>query len=235
VFRIDKHYLTRGSRHFTTILNPVDPPRDRPGSSESNPFVLDDATSEGFASLLWVFYNADFSYDAPLKKWEQILTLARQWGMARVERLCIRELQKLDIDPIKKIELYQSFQLNPNLLHSSFVDLVIRPRPLSIEEGERLTLPTSMKLAEARERARDPDMSITLEELDVKPVIEDVFGLQGGTPPSTTTSPQTTSPQKEIPTTDDHVNNRRNNNRGSRPRMSISLNDMSRFQFSDKE
>jgi hypothetical protein len=103
--------------------------------------------------------------------------------MARVERLCIRELGKLKIDPVEKIELYQAFKLDRNLLHSSFVELVIRPRPLSIEEGERLTLPTSMKLAEARERARDPGQSITLQEPDVQPVIEDVFGLQGSTPP----------------------------------------------------
>lgn len=103
--------------------------------------------------------------------------------MTRIERLCIRELGKLEIEPVEKIELYQSFQLNPNLLHSSFVELVIRPQPLSIAEGERLTLSTSIKLAEARERARDPDMSITLQESDVQPVIEDVFGLQGGTLP----------------------------------------------------
>jgi hypothetical protein len=196
---------------------------------------LDDATSEGFASLLWVFYNRDFSYEAPYEKWKQILTLAHQWGMARVERLCIRELGKLKIDPVEKIELYQAFKLDRNLLHSSFVELVIRPRPLSIEEGERLTLPTSMKLAEARERARDPGQSITLQEPDVQPVIEDVFGLQGSTPPSATTSPTTsplTSPQKENTTTDDHADKRRNNNRWSR--TSFSHNDIFRAQFPDK-
>lgn len=89
----------------------------------------------------------------------------------------------MDIDPVDKIELYQKFQLSPNFLRSSFVDLVMRPLPLSIEEGERLTLPTTIRLFEARERARDPDMSITLQELDVQPIIEVVFGLQGSTPP----------------------------------------------------
>jgi hypothetical protein len=33
------------------------PCRDPPGLSETNPVVLDDATSEGFADLLWIFYN----------------------------------------------------------------------------------------------------------------------------------------------------------------------------------
>jgi hypothetical protein len=181
IFRIDRHFLSRGCKHFSAVL-PVNPTRDDPGS-ESNPFVLDDATSDGFASLLWVFYNRDFSYEATFEKWKQILTLAHQWGMARVERLCIRELGKLEIDPVEKIELYQSLQFNPNLLYTSFVELVIRRRPLSIAEGERLTLPTSMRLAEARERARDPDQSIRLQESDVEPVIEEIFGLQGSTPP----------------------------------------------------
>jgi hypothetical protein len=96
------------------------------------------------------------------------LTLAHQWGMGRIEKLCIREL-KLKIDPVDKIQLYQDLQLNPNLLHGSFVELVIRRRPLSLEEGERLTLPTSIRLHEARERARDPHQSITLQDSDVEP------------------------------------------------------------------
>ena len=57
----------------------------------------------------------------------------------------------------------------------------MRPLPLSIEEGERLGLPTTIRLFEARERARNPDLSVTLQELE--PIIEDVFGLLGSTPP----------------------------------------------------
>jgi len=211
IFRIDKHYLTRQSSHFRSLLDPIVPSRDPPGSSETNPAVLEDATSEGFASLLWVFYNPDYSYKAPLEKWKHILTLARQWGIARVEKLCIRELGKLVIEPVEKIELYQKFNLNPNLLQTSFIELTIRPQPFSLAEGERLTLPTVMKLYEARERARDPDLEIRLHGSDVELVVEEVFGLQGTTPPST--------PQKENTTTDDHVDKGgkgRNKNRGSR-------------------
>jgi len=58
MFRIHKHFLTRESRHFHSMLvPPAIPCRDPPGSSETNPIVLKDATSEGFAGLLWVFYN----------------------------------------------------------------------------------------------------------------------------------------------------------------------------------
>jgi len=202
VFRIDKHFLTRHSAKLRLILDPIIPSRDRPppGSSETNPAVLDEATSEEFASLLWVFYTPDFSYVAPFEKWKQILQLAHHWGIARVQNLCIRELKKLKIDPVEKIKLYQDLELNPNLLQSSFVELTIRPQPLSIEEGERLGIKTSMRLAQAREQARDPRQSISLQESDVEDVIEEVFGLQGSTPPSAAASPL-----KENPTTDDHV------------------------------
>lgn len=85
---------------------------------------------------------------------------------------------------MEKIELYQYYNLSPNLLQSSFVQLTIRPETLSIEEGERLGIRTSIRLAQARERARDPNLAaITLEESEVQPVIEEVFGLQGSTPP----------------------------------------------------
>ena len=89
----------------------------------------------------------------------------------------------MEIEPVEKIELYQKFTLNPNLLQSSFVELTIRPEPLSVEEGERLGIRTSVKLAQARERARDPNLVIRLQESDVQPFIEEVFGLQGSTPP----------------------------------------------------
>ena len=89
----------------------------------------------------------------------------------------------MEIEPVEKIELYQHFGLDPNLLRSSFVELTLRPEPLSVEEGERLQIPTSIKIAQARERARDPNRAIKLEESNVQPFIEEVFGLQGSTPP----------------------------------------------------
>ena len=132
----------------------------------------------------FVLWQSDYSWEAPYEKWRCILAQARQWGLAKVEKLCIRELGKKDIDPVEKIELYQYYNLSPNLLQSSFVQLTIRPETLSIEEGERLGIRTSIRLAQARERARDPNLAaITLEESEVQPVIEEVFELQGSTPP----------------------------------------------------
>lgn len=201
MFRIHRHFLTRESKQFRSMLIPIVPCRDPPGSSDTNPVVLKDATSEGFAGLLWVFYNPEYSvYRAPLEKWKHILTLAQQWGFAQVEKLCIRELENLSIPPVEKIQLYQDFTINPSFLHSSFVALTTRTEPLGVEEGMKLGMATSLKIALARELARTPDQTTRLRESDVHSVIEDVFGLQGSGP-----SPATTPPQKQAPTNDDQT------------------------------
>jgi hypothetical protein len=183
------------------MFMPSIPCRDPPGSSETNPVVLDDAKSEGFADLLWVFYNpcvtpcllnlqahlcrSKFSiYSGTVDKWKRILTLAQQWRFVEVEQLCVRELEKLPIPPVEKIQIYQDFKLNPDLLHKSYVALTVRDEPLDLEEGEQLGLPTSLKVARARELARFPDglPPAQLQESEVESAIKAVFGLQGSAP-----------------------------------------------------
>lgn len=114
------------------------------------------------------------------------MTLAQRWGFFQVEKLCIRELEKLSIPPVEKIQLYQGFKIDPNLLHASFVALTIRAEPLDIEEGKKLELPTSLNVARARELARalggatdllGPAIA-QLQDSEVQMVIRDVFGLQ---------------------------------------------------------
>lgn len=210
VFRIHKHFLTRESKHFHSMLipNPV-PCRDPPGSSE-NPVVLKDATTEGFAGLLWVFYNPVYSiYNAPIETWIRILTLAQQWSFTQVEKLCVRELENLSIPSVEKIKLYQDFKINPSLLHSSYVALTTRPEPLDVQEGTKLGLDTSLKIAQARELARARDRAL-LSATEVQSVIEDVFGL-GPEPPLSTAPPQ----QKQNTTTDGYVEKKEKRNKNS--------------------
>ena len=90
------------------------------------------------------------------------------------------------VDPVEKIQIYQEFKIDENLLHGAYVALTIRPEPLNVEEGKKLGLLTSLKIARARELARaaggandlfDPPPS-QLEESEVLSVIKDVFRLQ---------------------------------------------------------
>lgn len=95
------------------------------------------------------------------------------------------------VDPVGKIQIYQEFNIDENLLHGAYVALTIRPEPLNVEEGNKLGLPTSLKIARARELARAAapggttdifgSLSSQLEEAEVLSVIRDVFGLQEST------------------------------------------------------
>ncbi|KAH8996797.1 hypothetical protein EDB92DRAFT_1530037 [Lactarius akahatsu] len=159
VFCIHTYFLTRESNRFRLMFISTVPCRrcrEPPGTSESNPLVLRDATSEAFADLLWVFYNPEyFNYSgATLEKWKRILALAQQWGFVQVEKLCVQELEKLTIPPVEKIKIYQDFNLNPELLYDSYVELVTRPEHLNLEEGGKVGFLTSMKITHARELAR---------------------------------------------------------------------------------
>ena len=57
IFRIHRYFLVRESKHFRSTFVTSIPCKDPPGSSETNPYVLEDVSSEAFADLLWVFYN----------------------------------------------------------------------------------------------------------------------------------------------------------------------------------
>ncbi|KAH8996794.1 hypothetical protein EDB92DRAFT_1942404 [Lactarius akahatsu] len=207
VFRIHRFFLTRESNYFWSMFLTTVPCRVPPGSSESNPVVLSGATSEAFADLLWVFYN-----HATLEKWMRILALARKWGFFRVEKLCVRELEKLTIPPVEKIQIYQYFNLNPDLLRSSYVALTIRDEPLEFEEGKKLGDSTSLKIIRARELARGPgpdgaasSATLQLQETEIQLVVKDIFRLHGSAPAPTPSPPRPMATARQTSTSDDHA------------------------------
>jgi len=114
--------------------------------------------------------------------WVQILTLAQKWGFREVASLCVRELEKLPIQPVDKICIYQRFKLDRTLLLDSFAKLTTRPEPLTLDEGGRLGLETSLQIAQARELSRGPRSgtrsSIQLQDSELHSVIRDVFKLE---------------------------------------------------------
>ena len=58
IFRVHRYFFERESAFFREKLNAAPPPGQAPkGSSDGNPFSLDDVREEDFARFLWVFYN----------------------------------------------------------------------------------------------------------------------------------------------------------------------------------
>lgn len=101
------------------------------------------------------------------------------------------------VDPVEKIQIYQEFNIDENLLHGAYVALTIRPEPLDMDEGNKLGLSTSLKIAQARELARASSgaadifgpAAARLEESEVQSLIKDVFRLQEPASASTTLPP----------------------------------------------
>ena len=125
------------------------------------------------------------------------MKLAFDWRFAEVKKLCVRELEKFEIPPLQKIELYQAYELDKKLLIPSYVAMCMRAEPLSIKEGRQLGLETALLLATARESARGrPSGSpgqlcsspVTVESEDMVSIIRDVFGIIAS-PPSPSLSP----------------------------------------------
>lgn len=93
-------------------------------------------------------------YDATLDEWVSILRLAHQWQFSEVKALVVRELEKMAIDTVPKITIYQQHEVDRNLLTPSFAALCTRPEPISLSEGQDLGLETSLLIAKAREQVR---------------------------------------------------------------------------------
>lgn len=136
-------------------------------------------------------------YDATVDDWSAILKLAFDWRFSEVKKFCVRELEKFEIAPLHKIELYQAYELDKKLLIPSYVAMCMRPEPLSIKEGRQLGLETALLLATAREGARGRPSSspgqlcsspVTVESDDMISIIKDVFGIIVS-PPSPSLSP----------------------------------------------
>jgi hypothetical protein len=203
LFRIHRYFLTRDSAHFRNELpSPPSPGDLSKGSSDNNPLVLNDVLKVDFERLLWVFYNPKYSlYDAGIEEWISVLKLAHKWDFIEAKALAIREIENISVPPLRKVVLYQTYEIDRNLLKPALTALTIRDEPLEIEEGREIGLETAMGVAKAREIARTPVFSgkksvnprspinLAGDELDV--VIKDVFHL----PPSTTGPDPSTSSQ----------------------------------------
>jgi hypothetical protein len=75
-----------------------------------------------------------------------------------MKEFAIREIDKdITMDPVRKIILYRKFGVEPKILIRSYAAFCVRGAPLSIEEGNDLSMDIVIPLVIARERARaDP-------------------------------------------------------------------------------
>ena len=125
-----------------------------------------------------------------MDEWSSILKLAYDWRFREVKKLCEREIEKFEIAPVTKIELYQRYELDRTLLIPSFLFLCTRAEPISLKEGRQIGLETALLIARARECARSMPASngvrsptaADLKEAEMVSLIKEVFGMPAGPP-----------------------------------------------------
>ena len=83
--------------------------------------------------------------------WLTILKLATQWQFHEIRNFAIRQLERLNLQPIEKIALYKEYKINPDLLLPSYTTLCRNEKLPSPDEGRKLSLDTVLRLASARE------------------------------------------------------------------------------------
>ncbi|KAH9965394.1 hypothetical protein BC827DRAFT_1118754, partial [Russula dissimulans] len=188
LFRVHRYFFTRDSAFFRRKLPHPPPPGEfTKGSSDNYPLVLEDALQMDFERFLWVFYNPKYSlYDATVEEWTSILKLAHQWEFVGVKTLALRELERLEIPPLRKIVIYHSYGIDRRLLKAAYAAFATRDKPITIEEGKELGLETVLQLARARELARAPagktgtrdtPSPVTVAGSELDGLIRDIFGL----------------------------------------------------------
>jgi len=103
-----------------------------------------------------------------------------------VKNLAVRELEKLNIEPIERVYVYHRYNIDRAYLITSYAIICTRPEPLNLQEGQRVGLETALKVAEARERiravaseksgVRSPTFADFAPE-DVDPIVREVFEI----------------------------------------------------------
>lgn len=186
LYRIHSYFFYRESLVWRRMLE-ASPDGGEHGSTDApSSFTFDDVKSEDFERFLWVIYNPQYSlYDAPVETWLSILNLAHRWSFCNIKDFAIRELEKLNIEPIEKIVAYHEYNINKTLLLPAYIAMCKREKPLSLAEGMSLGMETVLRLADARERARQQAAESGIrsptfddfEDAQMEDMVREVFGI----------------------------------------------------------
>lgn len=158
LFKIHRFFFVRDSVIFRSMFTlPPGEGKVVEGLTDDHPITLMGVKALDFERLLWVFYPVEFGeYLASVNEWCSILQLAHQWEFDAVRRLAVAKLNALppkDIDAVDRIVLAHRFQLVDWLL-APYVEISVRPEPITLEEGRKLGIDVVVLLAQAREEVK---------------------------------------------------------------------------------
>ncbi|KAG9221259.1 hypothetical protein CCMSSC00406_0008906 [Pleurotus cornucopiae] len=156
LFRVHKYFFQRESEWFRDqIATPVTRGNRPRGTSDSDAIPVPVRSSD-LEKFLWVFYNPTYNLHACLATdWIVILGLAHQWGFDEVKRLVIRQLESVQIRLVDRIALYTAHGVDDEELRKYYSELCLRPEPIMLHEGMKLSMYVVIMVATVRERLRE--------------------------------------------------------------------------------
>ncbi|KAL5494656.1 hypothetical protein ACEPAI_117 [Sanghuangporus weigelae] len=158
LFRVPKDPFENQSEHFRKLFANV-PTRTgtNPARDIDEPIFLPGIDKSAFQNLLRLLYppptTSSFigSIFLTREQWTKVLDVAQTWCFAGIRALAIKNLELADFGEIEKLELALKHQIEQWYADAYFA-LAKRPQPLSVDEGRRLGLELSLKMAGVRER-----------------------------------------------------------------------------------
>ncbi|KAJ7938311.1 hypothetical protein B0H13DRAFT_1942383 [Mycena leptocephala] len=156
-FRVHRYFFERESARFRALLASPSPGQPRQGASHLTAIKLHGVTAKDFEKFCWVFYNSTYSlYDASVSDWGCILHLGHDWQFSEVEKLAVRELEKMGMSTVDRIALYHKHNVSEDLLIPHYAAVCTRGSPLDFDESERLGMLTVVLINQAMHAVHMP-------------------------------------------------------------------------------
>ncbi|KIJ34282.1 hypothetical protein M422DRAFT_263596 [Sphaerobolus stellatus SS14] len=157
-FRVPRYMLLQESENFKDQYN-LPPAGDwtSPGTSDSNPVILEGVDAVDFFRLLCLLYPKTVPSQPIIdtwseKQWKSIMTLASRWNMANIRSLAVERLSAC-ASSITKLHLGKQYYVS-KWVREGYLELCIRKNPIAEDEASKLDWRELVKIAAARERIR---------------------------------------------------------------------------------
>lgn len=156
LFKVHRHFLTRDSEFFRGLFDcPVPPNEEAEGRSDARPIILYGVTIHEFRCLLRFYYDGMHTPALDtLADWVALLSIATRYVIDRVRERAVAEVAARLDDPLEQVRLAHAHSV-PHWLPLAYAALVRRPEPLDDAEAGALGLRTAVRIARARELARE--------------------------------------------------------------------------------
>ncbi|RPD67210.1 hypothetical protein L227DRAFT_619446 [Lentinus tigrinus ALCF2SS1-6] len=153
LYKLHRSLLERHSPVFRELFTVPQPEGSTEGLAEDNPIILSGIEAIDFTRLLWLLYPPVLA-TCPITtvdEWMSIFEQADRWQVDYLREFALARLRSSYIPPIRKILFWTRYNLPPNELIPTYMEIISRKQPLTLQEAEEAGLPMFVKIGQARE------------------------------------------------------------------------------------